>query len=135
MATVYPQPMPPPLLVQIGAGMEPGNYAQQINTLGNYINDILRAEIGNFSNSVSLPQTVTIAVPTDLYNSVFNAYGTALNALRTRQSITVNGSITIGAWVALSGGTVLTAGNWVSNFNKLASLAISLSDALTVIGL
>ena len=135
MATVYEQPISGPLLINISGGVEPGNYANQLNTLARYINDILRAEVGNYSNSVTLNQDTILGVPTDLYNSVFNAYGTALNSLRTRQSITTNGSITIGAWVALSGGTVLTAANWVTNYNKLAGLARALSDALVTIAL
>lgn len=119
-------------MVNISGGVEPGNYAQQLATLGNYINDVLRAEVGNYSNDVSIPQTVSTVVPSDLFQSVFNAYGTALNSCITRRSITSVGSVTIGAWSTLS---TLSASNWVSFYNMLALLAIAVSCAITQAGL
>jgi hypothetical protein len=114
------------VLVGISGGVEPGNYAQQLTTLGNYINDILRDEVGNYSNSVSPPVTTTTAVPADLFQSVFNAYGTALNSCITRRTLSTT------PWSTL---TTLSATNWVSFYNQLASLAVAVSDAITTAGL
>lgn len=130
--TKFNQPVGVIALVGISGGVTPDNYDQQLFTLGSYINDILRAEVGSYVNSVSPPSTTTNNVPTDLYQSVFNAYGTALNACITRRSITTVGSVTVSPWTTL---TTLSASNWTSFYNQLATLAILISNAITTAGL
>jgi hypothetical protein len=124
--TKYQQPIPGPLLLGIGAGIEPGNYAKQLCTLAAYINDIQHAEVGNYGYNVTAPQDTVQAVPADLYQSVFNAYGTALNAMITRRTLSTT------PWSTL---TTLSATNWASFYNQLATLAMTISDAVTVAAL
>lgn len=124
--TRFNQPIPGPYLVGISGGVEPGNYDQQLFTLGSYINDILRSEVGTYANSVSPPSTTSNVVPTDLYQSVMNAYGTALNACITRRSLSTT------PWTTV---TTLSATNWVSFYNLLTSLAMAVSNAITTAGL
>jgi hypothetical protein len=120
-----------PLIGQ-GGGVEPGNYAQALHALGTAINDIMRAETGTLQNAVSPPPTGTTVVPADFFQSVMNAYGTALNSLITRRTITSVGSVTIGPWVTL---TTLSAANWVTNYNTLATLANAIANAIAVAGI
>lgn len=124
--TRFNQPVPGPLLVNISGGVSPDNYDQQLFTLGSFINDILRSEVGNYSNNVSLPQTSSNVVPTDLYQSVMNAYGTALNSCITRRTLSTTPWSTV---------TTLSASNWTSFYNLLASLAMAVSNAITTAGL
>lgn len=113
-------------LVNISGGVEPGNYAQQLNTLGSFINDIFRNETGGWSFNVTLPPNGTTVVPADFFQTYFNAYGAALNACITRRTLATT------PWSVIS---TLSGANWTSFYNQLASLAVAVKNAITTAGL